>query len=699
MGFLNVVVLAAASTNWWTPEANVDRAPKGDLYDDAKVVTNVDESSFVHTNEFGRTHYLRQGELVLDASTLSVPGATAAPGVVVIGNKHKTSNYSGYLMMGHDTAIYAVRDEDMASLQHFDEPGLSTTYETLDARYDRMARKIFSDMMEGRSVTYTNFLYGAVGRPTMDDSLTGAIMMGWYPGDDGIERHKVIEQVSGKVELVPNGDGTVTTNMYYVRPFGKKQVDVAGLDENWRWRRPFWTFYGYASGLWLGGPWSDEGGKDFAYGVYADPEKMVFDLRDANHPDGGELATISDINSRVAGVTGTIVSLGNTNTTAKTVNVGTNTLESVIDAVIADKGLTDGFWLSEGVTTLDTTDIPGVGTVSASDLDPDSAGRWTVDYSWVTNGVVVYQTDVRETDEGAPIAGKLPLIRAGVPYDTPDMNEVVTGYGGVPGSYNSSFYHPFSRIYEDQYGGSVKATPPLFYGASLMLASPEYKPDAIWLWRGSEVGSGLPRWLLSDEDVRQHFVESVDFSTGVRRFTDPWLFYGIDRTADLYATEGYNMYGVRWMPDEFATISTLMGDDWYAGSEVYQSGDFGERIATLPEVGRRLGHMLSRISVDDPAMRHWGFTNVVQIGDATVTADVLKVGTNTLREVIETLAPVPDTSAFVTKTELDSSVKTAVNKYKDLEYDTALEVTWTRVVNDGHIYYIAVTNVNTSVAE
>ncbi len=52
---------------------------------------------------------------------------------------------------------------------------------------------------------------------------------------------------------------------------------------------------------------------------------------------------------------------------------------------------------------------------------------------------------------------------------------------------------------------------------------------------------------------------------------------------------------------------------------------------------------------------------------------------------------------------MDASIETKVvekvNKYKDLEYDTALEVTWTRVVNDGHIYYIAVTNVNTSVAE
>jgi hypothetical protein len=52
---------------------------------------------------------------------------------------------------------------------------------------------------------------------------------------------------------------------------------------------------------------------------------------------------------------------------------------------------------------------------------------------------------------------------------------------------------------------------------------------------------------------------------------------------------------------------------------------------------------------------------------------------------------------------MDASIETKVvekvNKYKDLEYDTALEVTWTRVVNDGHIYYIAVTNTNTSVAE
>ena len=645
MGFLNLVLAVTTAVTY---------AEKGTLFDDDKVVVDVDDAQYVRTNEQFRTIRAEGGVVDLLGTSVFVGGTTAHPGQFVIGNLHKMSNYSGYLWMGYDSSIYFQKGVEMAPNEKFDIP---EGFETLDVRY--------SDMMD-RKIAGVEDEFMKAGGPSV-------VSNDFQIAEVGAEQGVLLKWKAAAFADVDDGN-----------------------DSAWLWQSPFWLLQGYSRGVWLG-DWT----KGYSWGLFASTNRTMVLIRDANHGGGtkGEGEAVASIEDISRAMNSDKVTLGSLNTTAKTVNVGTNTLESVIDAAIADKGLTDGFWLSEGVTTLDTTDIPGVDTASSASLDPDSAGGWTVDYSWVTNGVVVYQTDVRETDEGVPIAGKLPLIRAGVPYDTPSMNEAISGFGGIPGGYNSSFYHPFSSIYSDSWGGSVKVTPPLFYGASLMLASPEYKPDAIWLWRGYGLESGLPRWLLSDEDVRQHFVESVDFSTGTRRFTDPWLFYGIDRTADMYATEGYNMYGVRWMPDEFATISTLMGDVWYAGTEVYKSGDFGERIATLPEVGRRLGHMLSRISVDDPAMRHWGFTNVVQIGDATVTADVLKVGTNTLREVIETLAPVPDTSAFVTKTELDSSVKTAVNKYKDLEYDTALEVTWTRVVNDGHIYYIAVTNVNTSVAE
>ena len=52
-------------------------------------------------------------------------------------------------------------------------------------------------------------------------------------------------------------------------------------------------------------------------------------------------------------------------------------------------------------------------------------------------------------------------------------------------------------------------------------------------------------------------------------------------------------------------------------------------------------------------------------------------------------------SSGVTRQEITA----VVNEVKALHYDPALNVTWTNIVNNGHIYYVTVTNANVSVAQ
>ena len=52
-------------------------------------------------------------------------------------------------------------------------------------------------------------------------------------------------------------------------------------------------------------------------------------------------------------------------------------------------------------------------------------------------------------------------------------------------------------------------------------------------------------------------------------------------------------------------------------------------------------------------------------------------------------------SSGVTRQEITA----VVNEVKALHYDPTLNVTWTNIVNNGHIYYVTVTNANVSVAQ
>lgn len=94
--------------------------------------------------------------------------------------------------------------------------------------------------------------------------------------------------------------------------------------------------------------------------------------------------------------------------------------------------------------------------------------------------------------------------------------------------------------------------------------------------------------------------------------------------------------------------------------------------------------------------------NDVLFGDGDGHGVLLPLSVNGL-DIVLTYMTLPGRFPIVTnsytKTEVKSEINTVVNRVKDLHYDPGLNVTWTNVVNNGHIYYVTVTNADVSVAQ
>jgi hypothetical protein len=283
MGFLNLVLAVTTAVTY---------AEKGTLYDDDKVVVGVDDAQYVRTNEQFRTIRAEGGVVDLLGTSVYVGGTTAHPGMFVIGNLHQMSNYSGYLWMGYDSSIYFQKGVEMAPNEKFDIP---EGFETLDVRYsDMMDRKIAGiedEFMKagGPSVVSNDF-------QIMEAEAEQGVLLKW--------------QAASFADVADDNDSA------------------------WLWRSPFWLLQGYSRGVWLG-DWS----KGYSWGLYASTNRTTVLIRDANHGGGtkGEGEAVASIKDISRAMNSDKVTLGSLNTTAKTVMIGTNTLEDVVEGLTPER--------------------------------------------------------------------------------------------------------------------------------------------------------------------------------------------------------------------------------------------------------------------------------------------------------------------------------------------------------------------------
>jgi len=134
-----------------------------------------------------------------------------------------------------------------------------------------------------------------------------------------------------------------------------------------------------------------------------------------------------------------------------------------------------------------------------------------------------------------------------------------------------------------------------------------------------------------------------------------------------------------------------------SGATVVHSNEFS--LVYRNDSGN-LTYMLTRLGA--AYGRVWYFSGMAASASTAGSAGRIYLGNYSLeldssgRPVLKngetTIETIPYSSEVVTQAQLESTV----NRVKDLHYDPTLQVTWTNVVNNGHIYYVTVTNTNIS---